>query len=354
MINTPSLDTEDDELDLLEIAAPILTDTQTFVAAPSENGDRLDVFLAAKIAELSRSQVQRIVASGGAQVNGLLVKSSVKMVTGDTVTLTVPPVTTSDLLAENIPLDIVYEDADVLVLNKAKGMVVHPAPGAASGTLVNALLFHCADLSGIGGEERPGIVHRIDKDTTGLMVVAKNDLAHRALQAQIQSKTAERRYHALLWGRPPFNEAQIDAAIGRHPIDRKRMAVIPPDSASASRIAQTHLYVREVFPAITLVECVLATGRTHQIRVHCEYIKYPVVADPVYGGERKIGLDTVSDFRLRNELNAHLAAMHGQALHAYSLAFDHPRTGERVVFTLPLPPEMETLVDLLRRAKNNG
>ncbi|MBC8137513.1 MAG: RluA family pseudouridine synthase [Fibrella sp.] len=344
-MNPTPPDIDDDDL----APAPDETEEQSFVVASEQNGERLDVFLAVRIPLFSRSQIQRIVGSGGAQINGVVAKPSAKVVPGDSVTLDVPPTRPTEIVAENIPLDVVYEDADLLVVNKQKGLVVHPAPGAASGTLVNALLYHRSDLSGIGGEERPGIVHRLDKDTSGLMMVAKNDLAHRHLQSQIQAKTAERRYLAYIWGRPQFNEAVIDAPIGRHATDRKKMAVVELGSDVVGRHAQTHVFMKEPSGAISLVECVLQTGRTHQIRVHCSYIGNPVVADPVYGGERKVSSEWVRDNALRNKLNEHIAAMQGQALHSYKLSFTHPRTDERLSFTLPLPPDMQTLQDLLSR-----
>ena len=338
----------DDELEIIEDDEPAsgVVGEQRFVVESTPRSARLDVFLVAQLPALSRSQIQRIVAEGGASVNGAVAKPSLKLFAGDAVSLVVPAVREARAQPENIPLDIVYEDGDLLVINKQKGLVVHPAPGALSGTLVNALLFHCADLSGIGGEERPGIVHRLDKDTTGLMVVAKNDLAHRDLQAQIQTKTAERRYLAYVWGRPAFNNALIDAPIGRHLTDRKKMAVMEPGGVHAGRSAQTHVSVTEPNPAISLVECVLQTGRTHQIRVHMAYAGHPVVADPVYGGERKVSPD-IMDTRARNRVSEQVAGMTGQALHSYKLSFTHPRTGEPLSFTLPLPPEMATLRDLL-------
>ncbi|MBC8141988.1 MAG: RluA family pseudouridine synthase [Armatimonadetes bacterium] len=321
-------------------------ETVSFVADAS--GERLDVFLAARIPALSRSQVQRIVSEGAATVNGAAAKPSQKLFAGDAVTLTVPPLRDATAKPEAIPLAIVYEDSDLLVINKQKGLVVHPAPGALSGTLVNALLHHCTDLSGIGGQERPGIVHRLDKDTTGLMIVAKNDAAHRSLQAQIQTKTAVRRYLAYVWGRPAFNEAVIDAPLGRHLTDRKKMAVMEPGGIHAGRSAQTHVSVREPHGAVSLVECVLQTGRTHQIRVHCAYIGHPVVGDATYGGDKRVSPEWIPDTRARGLVNDHIAGMTGQALHSHSLSFTHPRTGETLSFTAPLPPEMATLQTLVQ------
>lgn len=346
MNHTPQ---DSDDEDFAPAPDEVEVGEQIFVVAKEQNSERLDVFLAARIPTISRSQIQRVVGSGGAQINGVVAKPSAKVFTGDSVLLDLPPVRPTETLAENIPLDIVYEDSDLLVVNKQKGLVVHPAPGAVSGTLVNALLHHCNDLSGIGGEERPGIVHRLDKDTSGLMMVAKNDLAHHHLQLQIQTKTAERRYLAYIWGRPQFNEAVIDAPIGRHPNDRKKMAVVELGSDAVGRNAQTHVFMKEPSGAISLIECVLQTGRTHQIRVHCAYIGNPVVADPVYGGERKVSSEWVRDNALRAKMNEHIAGMKGQALHSYKLSFTHPRTAERLSFTLPLPPDMETLHELLSR-----
>ncbi len=349
------LEADDDDV-IVEEFSPAASESSEYVfaATTEQNGERLDVFLASRLPDISRSQIQRIVTAGNALVNGVTAKPSLKLFAGDAILLDVPPAHPTEVLPEDIPLDVVFEDGDLLVINKAKGMVVHPAPGAASGTLVNALLYHCHDLSGIGGEQRPGIVHRLDKDTTGLMMVAKNDLTHRDLQTQIQKKTAERRYLAYIWGRPQFNEAVVDAPIGRHPTDRKRMAVVEPGSVNPGRNAQTHLFVREPNGVISLVECVLQTGRTHQIRVHCAYIGNPVVADPVYGGERKVSPEWARDARLRTRINEHIAGMRGQALHSHSLSFTHPRTGERLAFALPLPPEMKTLRTLLQAAKGGA
>ena len=298
-------------------------------------GVRLDVFLTARFPELSRARVQSLVSAGDATVNGATVKPSYKVEPGDDVTLVVPPPAPSHMVAQEIPLSVVYEDGDLLVIDKPRGMTTHPAPGSPDNTLVNALLAHCSDLSGIGGEERPGIVHRLDKDTTGLLVVAKNDLAHRALQAQIQSREARRRYMALVWGSPRFEEAEIDAPVGRHPQDRVKMAVLP----GAGREARTDVFVRERLGPLTLLECRLQTGRTHQIRVHCQFAGHPVAGDSVYGGRRKSG-DT--------RLDAALEKLPAQALHAFSLAFNHPRTGEPLAFEAPLPPEMEAILAYLR------
>jgi 23S rRNA pseudouridine1911/1915/1917 synthase len=244
--------------------------------------------------------------------------------------------------AEAIPLDLVFEDEELLVLNKPKGLVVHPAPGHRSGTLVNAVLGHTGDELAASGSDRPGIVHRLDKDTSGLMVVAKSDRAHAALQAQIQARSAERRYLGLVRGTPRFERATVDAPIGRHPTDRKRMAVIPPGSRHTSREARTDLKVLERFPLMTLLEARLQTGRTHQIRVHCAYIHLPVVGDETYGPRR-----TDRDLHLTAEVRKAVEALEGQALHAYRLAFDHPATGERLQFLSPPSPDFQLLLETL-------
>lgn len=300
----------------------------------TQAGERLDRALQAELPDLSRTAVQRLIEGGGARVGGKSARAGYKLRPGDVVEWDAPspePEPTT-LAAEEIPLDVVFEDADILVLDKPVGLVVHPAPGHATGTLVNAVLAHAGDdLTGIGGVERPGLVHRLDKDTSGLMVVAKTELAYQSLQAQIAARTVERRYLALVRGGPRWGTATVDAPIGRHPTDRKRMAVIPPGSERTHREAQTDLTVLERFPGFTLLEARLHTGRTHQIRVHCAYIRLPVVGDATYGpnlAEREPGISL--------EVRAALAGLKGQALHAYRLAFDHPRTGERAAF-LRLP-----------------
>ena len=315
-------------------------------------GQRLDVFVTSVLEGATRSEAQRLiereeVEEDGVRVKGRRQKANYKTRLGDVITISRPAPVATHVEAEDIPLPIVYEDADVLVINKPRGMVVHPAPGAEHGTLVNAVLAHADDLSGIGGELRPGIVHRLDKDTGGLLVVAKNDAAHHSLQAQIQSRTAERRYLALVWGVPNFQNATVDAPIGRHPSDRKKMAVIT-DAHQTSRDAFTELTVQETFaPTFTLLEAKLQTGRTHQIRVHCAYIHHPIVGDPTYGGLRQIPANAFPSAK-RLALEQAITALNGQALHAYSLSFHHPRTQERLAFTVPLPDPMQALLTALR------
>ncbi len=262
--------------------------------------------------------------------------------------VTVPPPEPTDILPEDIPLEVVYEDDQIIVINKPKGMTVHPAPGSRTGTLVNAVVAYTDDLSGIGGVERPGIVHRLDKDTSGLLVVAKTDVAHASLQAQIQARTAERRYLALVWGATKFNEAVVDAPIGRHPTDRQKQAVIKDTDRYTAREAITHLKVMERFEGFTLLEAKLDTGRTHQIRVHCSFIGHPVVGDPTYGGT-KHALPSVYGKIDQRDLTRLIDDLQGQALHAFSLSFDHPITGERLTFEAPLPPDIDALLRWLGR-----
>ncbi len=319
-----------------------------------EADTRLDVFLAERLPNLSRARIQRLIGTHAVLVNGRPAKAGERTRLGDEIQVEMPaPRRSEKAEPEDIPLDIVYEDADLIVVNKSKGLVVHPAPGAETGTLVNALLAHCADLSGIGGVQRPGIVHRLDKDTTGLLVVAKNDQAHESLSKQIQARTAIRKYNALLWGRVPFKNAVIDAPIGRHPEDRKRMTVyedagLDGHAPGGARDAVTEVRLLEHLLDFSWVEAILQTGRTHQIRVHCAYAGYPVAGDSTYGGRRRVNAEHLRGVALQ-ALNARLAALHGQALHAHFLSFDHPRTKKRLQFHAPLPDEIADLLDLLRR-----
>jgi 23S rRNA pseudouridine1911/1915/1917 synthase len=342
---------EEEDFDEAEAREPISLPYSWQIPA-EQAGARLDVFLAAGLPGASRAEAQRLIERGGeeadgARVDGRREKPNYRLRAGDTVTATRPHLRSAHAQAEDLPLTIVYEDRDLLVIDKARGMVVHPAPGSEHGTLVNAVLAHADDLSGIGGALRPGIVHRLDKDTGGLLVVAKNDDAHRNLQAQIQARTAERRYQALVWGVPRFQQATVDAPIGRHPSDRKKMAVVT-DLRHTARPALTELSVREVFVgAFTLLEAKLQTGRTHQIRVHAAYIQHPIVGDTLYTGPRKLSASAFPLAR-RTAVEAAIVGLNGQALHAYSLSFDHPRTRERLAFTVSLPSVMQELLDLLR------
>ena len=298
-----------------------------YEVSEEESSERLDIFITKHMESISRSNVQRIIMSGSVTVNGKIAKANYKVQSFDRIEVTMPEVRSLDLVAEEIALDILYEDDDMIVINKARGMVVHPAVGNYSGTLVNALLGHCEDLSGINGVARPGIVHRLDKDTSGVMVVAKSDRAHMNLAKQIKDRTASRRYLALVRGNLKEEQGVIKAPIGRHPSDRKRMAVTFVNSKEAI----TKFRVVERFGAYTLVECKLLTGRTHQIRVHMTYIGHPVVGDPKYGPERV-------EFSIK-----------GQALHSAELTVAHPVTGEELVFTADLPKDMQTILTELRQ-----
>lgn len=291
------------------------------------SGERLDAALARLVPELSRSQAQRLIEQGAVTCGGRPVKKNEKLQSGDTLTLTLPEVQETALEAQQIPLDVCYEDADVIVVNKPKGLVVHPAPGHPDGTLVNALLAHCGDsLSGIGGERRPGIVHRIDKDTSGLIIAAKNDFAHASLAAQLKDHSLARTYVCIVCGNIREDSGVIDAPIGRHPADRKKMAVTEKNSRSAV----THWRVLERFGGYTLVECRLETGRTHQIRVHMAYRGHPILGDMVYGHKKpELGQDS-------------------QCLHARELTFVHPRSGERVTVSCGLPEYFTQLLQKLR------
>lgn len=294
--------------------------------------ERLDVFLARMDETFSRSRIQRLISEGRVTVGGRTgkpVKANYRLTAGETISVDVPEPETIDVVPEEIPLDILYEDEDVVVVNKARGMVVHPAAGVSHGTLVNALLAHCTDLSGINGALRPGIVHRLDKDTSGVMIAAKNDTAHRSLAEQIQEKTAHRTYWAILTGNIREDEGVIHGAIGRSPKDRQKMAVVRENGKDAT----TKFRVLERFGEYTLAECRLLTGRTHQIRVHMAYIGHPVVGDPKYGAKK-------CPF-----------AITGQALHSKTLSFIHPRTGERMEFEAPLPEDMENILSTLRKKR---
>lgn len=312
-------------------AARVPMRTFDFTVPPEGAGRRLDAWLAEACGELSRSALQARIEAGDLLCNGTPANKKYKLRPGDRLVLTLPDPRPVEAKPQNIPLDIVYEDADLLVVNKPKGMVVHPAPGNPDGTLVNALLYHCAgSLSGIGGAIRPGIVHRIDKDTSGLLVVAKNDAAHQALSEQMSVHSIHRIYHAVVYGGLKEDAGFVEAPLGRDPRDRKRMAV----TQSNSKYAYTGWRVLERLGGFTYVACQLKTGRTHQIRVHMASIGHPLAGDAVYGPRRCI------------------TALGGQCLHAKELGFLHPRTGEWMQFTSPLPPWFEEYLARLR--KENG
>ncbi|GGJ43517.1 RluA family pseudouridine synthase [Virgibacillus salexigens] len=286
---------------------------------------RIDKVLADLNKDISRSQVQTWIAQQFVYVNHEVTKANYKCQSGDIIQWTIPEVEPLNLTPEAIDLDIVFEDSDLLVVNKQKGMVVHPSPGHQHGTLVHALLYHCDDLSGINGVERPGIVHRIDKDTSGLLVVAKNDQAHQRLSEQLANKDIKRTYQAMVHGEIPHEKGMIDAPIGRDPKDRQKMAVV--DNGKA---AITHFQILDRFPGYTHVECQLETGRTHQIRVHMKYINHPLVGDPKYGPRKTIDVN-------------------GQALHAKEIAFTHPTTKEYMHFEVDLPDYFQELIAYLHK-----
>ena len=285
---------------------------------------RIDKMLPEFNSEWSRSQLQEWIKEGLIEVNGKAVKSNYKLKLGDRIEITEKEVVEADIQAENLNLDIYYEDDDVAIVYKPKGMVVHPSPGHYTGTLVNGLMYQIKNLSGINGEIRPGIVHRIDKDTSGLLMVAKNDVAHRSLVEQLMA-TVKRKYIALVHGHIPHEFGTIDAPIGRNKNDRQSMAVVDD-----GKEAVTHFNVIETFKNYTLVECELETGRTHQIRVHMKYIGYPLVGDPKYGPKKTLEIG-------------------GQALHAGLIGFEHPKTGEYIERFAPLPAEFEAVIEQVRK-----
>ena len=289
--------------------------------------ERIDKCLNVLIDTLSRSYIQKLLAEGNITVNGKTVKPSYKVYTDDEIKLFLPPVITPDILPENIPLSILYEDTDVIVVNKPKGMVVHPAPGHYDGTLVNALLYHCgSDLSGINGVLRPGIVHRIDRDTTGSVIACKNDHAHNEIARQLKEHTIVRRYQAIVHGVIKEEQGTVHTLIGRHPLDRKKMAVVE----RGGKDAITHYHVIKRFQNTTHIECILETGRTHQIRVHMSHLGHPLLGDSVYGPK-----------------SSSYNKLQGQTLHAGILGFVHPSTGEYIETMAPLPEYFQTLLNRL-------
>ena len=299
--------------------------TRELTAATEHAGVRLDAFLSADGA-LTRSQAARLIAEGRVRVNGKPAAKSARLSGGETVTVDVPQLRETALPPQDIPLDVVYEDDDVIVVNKPTGLVVHPAPGHPDGTLVNALLHHCGDsLSGVGGALRPGIVHRIDRDTSGLIIAAKNDAAHLALSAQLKDHSLSRTYECLVTGNMKQDSGTVDAPIGRSSADRKKMAVVP-----TGRRAVTHWEVVARYPGVTHLRCRLETGRTHQIRVHMAYIGHPILGDTVYGAKKPV------------------PGLTGQCLHATGLRFVHPRTGDPVELHCPLPPEFTAMLQKLQ------
>ncbi|MCI6053872.1 RluA family pseudouridine synthase [Dysosmobacter sp.] len=302
-------------------------DERILTAAPEDAGKRLDAFLAEALPELTRSAAARLCQEGQVTAGGKPLAKNARLNGGETIAVTLPDPEPMEAVAQDIPLDVVYEDADVIVVNKPKGLVVHPAPGHPDGTLVNALLHHCGDsLSGVGGALRPGIVHRIDRDTSGLIIAAKNDFAHQKLSAQLQDHTLARIYRCIVVGNLRQDTGTVDAPIGRCPTDRKKMAVV-----ANGRSAVTHWTVLERFQGFTYAECRLETGRTHQIRVHMAHIGHPILGDTVYGAKKAV------------------PGLRGQCLHAVGLRFLHPRTGEAVELRCDLPEEFQAQLRKLEK-----
>ena len=294
---------------------------------PEMEGERIDKCISNYLESLSRSYIQKIIKDGKAYVNDAVVKANYKVKVDDKVQFEIPDCEEPDIPPQDIPLDILYEDKDILIVNKPKDMVVHPAPGHYEGTLVNAIMFHCKDeLSGINGVLRPGIVHRIDKDTTGSIIICKNDEAHRKIAQQLKEHSITRKYRAIVYGRIMEEEGTVNAPIGRHPTDRKKMAI----NEKNGKPAVTHYKVLERFDKYTYIECQLETGRSHQIRVHMTSIGHPLLGDEVYGNAK-------CPFKLE-----------GQTLHAMTIGFIHPTTGEYVEYEAPLPEYFEHLLQILR------
>ena len=316
----------------------MVTPMNEYTVAHEDAGKRLDAYLASAL-DVSRSAVERLLEQGAVAIVGGNAVKNYRLRGGEQITVTLPDPVPAEAQPEDIPLDIVYEDEDIVVVNKPTGMVVHPAAGNESGTLVNALLHHCrGSLSGVGGVERPGIVHRIDKDTSGLLVVAKHDRAHNALAEQLKTHTVSRVYEAITIGNLREDHGTVHAPIGRHPVDRKRMAITRREGEGKDAI--THYEVVERFGSFTHVRCILETGRTHQIRVHMASLGHPLLGDPVYGGDgTRFGAQ-------------HRKLISGQCLHAGKLMLLHPRTGEEMTFTADLPADFAALLEILRREAN--
>ncbi|WP_442948751.1 RluA family pseudouridine synthase [Nostoc sp.] len=315
----------------MEDAAPSLLPLRSIIHCVNSKGDRLDRYLSQELPDLSRSRIQQLIEQGNVQLNDKVCTSKkINVKVGDRITLEIPEAQPLELLAEDIPLDILYEDDQLLILNKPAGLVVHPAPGHPDGTLVNALLAHCPNLPGIGGVQRPGIVHRLDKDTTGAIAIAKTDIAHRHLQAQLKAKTARREYLGVVYGAPKTESGTIDLPIGRHPQDRKKMAIIPVEEGGRSAI--THWQVLERLGNFTLIHFQLETGRTHQIRVHSAKMGHPIVGDRVYSSGHSVGVN-----------------LPGQALHAWRLKLQHPLSGELIEVTATPPTHFTKLLEMLKR-----
>jgi len=309
----------------------MIISNQSISLRVEQNTSRIDSYISQQKTDLSRSRIQQLIEQGNVQLNGEVCHSKkVAIKAGDLIILTIPQPEPLELRSQNIPLDILYEDNDILILNKPAGLVVHPAPGHADGTLVNALLAHCPNLPGIGGVQRPGIVHRLDKDTTGAIAIAKTEVAHHSLQAQMKAKTAKREYLGVVYGVTKEQSGTINLPIGRHPKERKKMAVVPVEKGG--REAVTHWQIKERLGNYTLMHFQLETGRTHQIRVHSAQIGHPIVGDSVYSSARSVGVN-----------------LPGQALHAWKLQLQHPIHNGLIEVVAPLPQVFSTLLQVLRR-----
>lgn len=319
----------------------------SFTVVPEQSGARLDKFLAAQATALSRTRIKNLMIEGQVRLNGAVCDSPAhKLKEGDVIAVNVPEARDDTPVAEDIPLDIVYEDDALIVINKPVGLVVHAGAGHADGTLVNALLHHCGDtLSGIGGVKRPGIVHRLDKDTSGLMLVAKTDKAHKKLSAQLSDRTLHRRYKALVWGAPVPRKGVVDAPIGRHPANRQKMAVVHRNG----RAARTQYLLAEEYGPVSLVECTLETGRTHQVRVHMAHLGHPLLGDPLYGLARNGQTARLKKGGLPAASIPAVLDFPRQALHAAEIAFIHPLTDEEMWFEAALPDDMQELVSVINQ-----
>ena len=317
----------------------------TFRAQPSDEGKRLDVYLASQLTAYTRSFIARLIGEQHFRVNGQLKKSGYRLKSSDTISGVIPAPVPIELKAEPISLNILYEDDHIVVVNKQPGLVVHPAAGHDGGTLVNGLLYHCTDLGGIGGELRPGIVHRLDKDTSGTLVVAKNDHAHHHLSRQFKSRRVQKQYLALVHGVPKLPSGTIKLPIGRHPVDRKRMSTV----SRRGRTAETQWEIKDQFEQFTLLAVTLKTGRTHQIRVHCAAMQHPIVGDRVYR-PRKLEKTIVTESRQPDKILQILKSAKRQMLHAWRLGFTHPHTGEFMKFESLLPEDMAQVIEQIRKS----
>ena len=314
--------------------------SHTYTIESAAAGQRLDTFIAGCLDDCSRSHAALLIRKGFVQVNGQCCKAGYRVKINDSIIATLPPPIPMDLVAEPLHLDILFEDSDLLIINKPAGLVVHPAAGHSTGTLVHGILYHCPDLEGIGTEKRPGIVHRLDKDTSGILVVAKNARAHHELSRQFKARSIQKHYLALVAGLPKSRQGRIDLPVGRHPVERKKMST----RSNQGREALTMWRVQERFAGATLLDVELKTGRTHQIRVHCQAMGFPVVGDPVYGWKGAFKKITAGNAALQ----ASLKNVKRQMLHAHRLGFSHPADGRTLSFEAPLPPDMAELLERLR------